>query len=127
MDGTAEVNPYARPHACLRCGDSRMLARYPTARKENLDPCDRCGTLNVDEYERFRRDAWVRDHTPPAICELDLTPEEFIVYERMRRDHPAASKLTVLSWLEGQRYDPVRDSSFLEEAREKFKAWRARA
>lgn len=95
-------------------------------RLNDVVPCDKCGLLNDEEYDRFRRDAWIRDSVPPAISQLDLTPEEFKTYEMMRLHHPKASKSTLLSWMEGQRYNPAEDVEFLEDARAKFKEWRAR-
>lgn len=118
------MNPFSLPPACSACNDTRLIARYPTARKDDLLPCERCGLLVTDEYERFRRDAWSRSHSAPTICELDLTPEEFVIYERMRAEHPNVSKLTVLSWTEGQRYDPSKDQEFLNQARDEFRKWR---
>lgn len=120
------MNPYARPYACPTCQDCRVVTRWPSARDKDLVRCQKCGLLNDEEYERFRRDAWVRDHTPPEICQLDLAPEEFKTYERMRAEHPNASKLTLLSWIEGQRYDPAKDPEFLAEARVKFREWKNR-
>jgi hypothetical protein len=68
----------------------------------------------------------MRNQTPVGICELDLTPEEFKVFETMKVLNPHASKATVLSWMEGQRYDPAKDEEFLVEARQKFKEWKHR-
>ena len=116
------MNPFARPYACPVCRDSRMRTRSSRASKTDLVACDVCGLMNTEEYEKFRRDAWIRDHKPPTICELDLTPAELTVYKQMRMTHPKVSKTTVLSWMEGQRYDPSKDEEFLAEAREKFKA-----
>lgn len=124
MGGEAQVNPFGRPPACRRCLDVRLLARYPTVRKEDLVPCPSCGLLNAEEHERFKRDAWTRNHTPPSICEIDLTPEEFKAYERMRAEHPNVSKLTVLTWIEGQRYDPAKDTAFLAESEAFLDGWR---
>ena len=104
-----------------------MLARYASARKEDLVPCDKCGLLSAEEYDRFRRDAWAAQQTPPSICELDLTTDEIQTFRRMRVDNPHASKTTILTWLEGQRYDPSKDDEFLALARPAFKEWKHRA
>lgn len=120
------MNPFARPFACLVCRDSRMLARYASSRKDDLIPCHKCGSLNTEEYDRFRRDAWARDNAAPSICELDLTPEEMSHFKVMRSAHPHAAKATVLSWIEGQRYDPSKDPEFLAVARPAFKEWKHR-
>lgn len=119
-------NPFAMPFACPRCRDNRMVARYASARKEDLVPCDKCGLMGSEEYSRFRRDAWAQSMKPPEITQLDLTPEEFQTYEAMRAAHPNVSRTSILSWLEGQRYNPAEDIEFLEDARAKFKEWRAR-
>lgn len=120
------MNPFAVPYACPKCKDFRYLARYASARQGDLVKCDKCGLMESDEYEAFKRDAWKANHRQPEICELDLTPDEFKVYEAARAQYPQVSKTTVLSWMEGQRYDPSKDQEFLAEAREKFKPWRAR-
>ena len=120
------TNPYARPPYCSLCGDFRVRTRNARASKSDLVPCDRCGLLTEDEYQRFKRDAWIKNQTPPTICELDLTPEEFKVCETLKALNPHASKATVLSWMEGQRYDPSKDEEFLREARQKFKEWKHR-
>src|SRR5271169_3308443 len=115
------VNPYARPPACPTCSDVRRVTTHVRAHEGALTPCGKCGNLTDDEYERFRRDAWVRDQKPQEICELDLTPEEFTVFGRLRQEHPKTSKTTILSWIEGQRFDPSKDEAFLVEARKEFK------
>lgn len=119
-------NPYAMPYACEKCRDVRTMTRSVRAREADLVACDKCGLLNDEEYERFRTDAWARQQEPPEICELDLTPEEFKTHAAFREQFPRVSKLTLLSWMEGQRYNPAEDVEFLEDARAKFKAWRAR-
>ena len=120
------MSPFRRPPACLRCNDTRRLTKSARAHESDTLPCDRCGNFNDDEYQRFRQDAWVRSHEPPTISQIDLTPEEFVVYNRMREQNPQASKTTVLMWMEGQRYDPSKDEGFLAVAREEFKKWQAR-
>jgi hypothetical protein len=121
------VNPFARPYSCDRCRDSRTLTRHTTARKADLVPCDKCGLLSPEEYDRFTKDAWMKNHTAPGICELDLTEVELAVFRVIRREHPGLSKTTVLSYIEGQRYEPSKDAAFTEEARMKFREWRKRA
>jgi hypothetical protein len=74
--------------------------------REDLIPCPSCGAMAADEYEAFRRAAWLRHQPPVTICELDLTPAEFIEFKRLRGEHPKASRQTVLMWLEGRRYRP---------------------
>src|ERR1022692_2902163 len=107
------VNPYARPPACPLCSDTRRVTTHVRAHESDIIPCGKCGNLNDDEYERFRLDAWVRDQKAPEICELDLTPVEFERFQKLRQEHPKTSKTTILSWVEGQRYDPSKDEEFL--------------
>jgi hypothetical protein len=82
--------------------------------------------MGSEEYDEFGRRRWAESQKPPEITLLDLTPGEFKTYELMRVQNPKASKMTVLSWTEGQRYDPSKDEEFLGEAREAFRVWRNR-
>lgn len=119
------MNPYAIPPACPKCNDTRTLTKYTSARPKELVPCPDCGSLTPEEYDRFRKDAWTKRQPQVGICELDLTPEEFKTYTRLRAENPDVSKLTVLGWIESDRYDPAKDPEFLKEAREEFRKWQA--
>ena len=119
-------NPFARPSACGICDDIRSVTSRVAAREADITPCPTCGNLNTDEYEKFRRDAWVRDNKAPEIHLLDLTDAEVVMFNRMRAENPNASKTTILSWVEGQRYDPSKNEEFLGKAREEFRKWRER-
>lgn len=121
------MNPFALPFACPTCNDTRTITRRIEAHRPNdLIPCPKCGQMEDEEYDRFRKDAWLAAHPRPTITELDMSLDELAVMKRMRADYPKVSKLTVLSWMEGQRYQPAKDEEFLAEAREKFKEWRNR-
>lgn len=121
------MNPFALPPACTDCADTRtMTRRVESHRPDDLYPCSKCGTMSGEEYDRFRRDQWLASHPRTQFTELDLTNEELIVYKKMRADYPKTSKLTVLAWMEGQRYDPSKDEEFLVQARQKYKEWRSR-
>jgi hypothetical protein len=119
------MNAFSRPPACPRCHDIRKLTKHVTARLADLVPCPACGNFNAEEYDRFRREAWARDQAPPSICELDLSREELETLRRWRRENPTASKLTVLSWIEGQRYEPAKNPEFMADVEVRLKAWRA--
>lgn len=119
-------NKWARKPACSTCNDIRRITKRVAAREADVTPCPTCGNLNSDEYERFRRDAWARDSKPPEITLLDLTADELLTFRRWQAEHPSVSKMTLLSWIEGGRYDPSKDEEFLAEAREEFRKWRAR-
>jgi hypothetical protein len=82
--------------------------------------------MGADEYDAFRRQKWLDNQKPPDLTEIDLTPSEFKVFKKMREENPKVSKLTLLSWLEGQRYDPSKDPDFLQDARQKFRDWKHR-
>lgn len=120
------MNPFARPFACPVCRDTRLMTRTNRAAKDDLYPCQKCGTLLPDEYDRFTREAWVRNHLPPEICEVDLSEAEFKVFKMYREHHPNVSKATILMWMEAARYDPAKDEEWLaKQARPAFKAWAA--
>lgn len=128
-------NPFSPPPGCNTCSDTRHVS----ARDYSSTPCPVCGChcprrgkgepppepcSGCRKSRDLKRDAFRRFHAAPTICELDLTPAEFAVYRQMRADHPAASKLTVLAWLEGQRFDPSKDPTFLAECTGALEAWR---
>ena len=119
-----QANFFARPPACADCNDIRRITKRVAAREADVIPCPTCGNLNGDEYEKFRRDAWARDNKQPEIHLLDLTDDEMATFKRMQAENPNASKTTILSWIEGARYDPSKDEEFLKEAREGFRKWR---
>jgi hypothetical protein len=120
------VNPFVNPYACPKCHDLRVMTRAVAARKDNLVPCDKCGLMPPEEYERFRRDEWAKHQPPIGISQMDLSNEELVVYNQMKTDHPHVAKTTILSWIEGRRYDPSKDPEFLATARQAFKEWRNR-
>lgn len=129
------INPFARPPACPVCDDTRMVTSSVRAREADVSPCPRCGAdphprepeskESRERYDHFVRTRFIETSVAPAISQLDLTPEEFKTYQRLRDEHPEASGTTVLSWIEGQRYDPSKDEEFMRDAREHFRKWRA--
>lgn len=110
--------------ACEKCDDLRVVTKSVRAATTDLVRCGVCGNYNDDEYRRFRAAAWVKAQPPVGICEIDLTPDEFKVYQGLRERHPDTSKTTILMWVEGQRYDPAKDEEWLKTvARPAFKEW----
>ena len=103
------ANPYVRPFACSRCRDLRVLAGHASARRDDLVKCPACGEMPAEEYADFRRRAWAFGQPQPEITAADLSPVEFAEYRKLRAEHPETSGLTVLSWIEGRRYDPEKD------------------
>lgn len=128
------TNPFIRPPACASCNDTRMVTSSARARGGDVSPCPRCGPdphpgapeskESRERYDHFTRIRFSETSIAPTISQIDLTPEEFKTYQRFRDENPGASGTTVLSWIEGQRYDPSEDEVFLEEAREHFRRWR---
>jgi hypothetical protein len=95
---------------CFRCDDYRVVqVGHESA------PCPACGT---DEQRRalFRERAVM-----PAIStdSLDETEKDLVREWRARGFH----ELDCLRWIEGRRYDPLKDAEWLKEARAHWKAW----
>ena len=111
------ANPYVRPFACPRCRDLRVVSRHASARRDDLVKCPACGTMPPEEYLDFRRRTWAAAQPHVTICVAGLSPAEFAEYEKLRTEHPETSKLTILSWLEGRRYDPEKDPDVNHELR----------
>lgn len=121
------MNPFKMATSCVRCHDTRTVTKNTRAATDDTSPCPSCGSYDKDEYGRFRSATWSRANGPPTICEVDLTEDEFEWFKLARSQDPQPAKLTVLTWIEGRRYDPSKDEEFLAVAREKFKEWRDRA
>ncbi len=107
-------------YACPTCLDVRRCVD----RGWTDVPCPRCGTLDKDAYERLQADHARRTALMPDITALDLTPEEFELYDDWRKRFPYAHGRTLLSWIEGRRYDPSKDAEFLRDCEAALKRWR---
>ena len=119
------VNPYARPFACSRCKDVRWVSNWASMRRGDLAPCPDCGGKDEYDYRVWKREQWLKAN-PTTLCEIDLSDAEFSVYKTIRGQHPELDKREILSYIEGQRYEPAKDEEFLKDARLKFKKWRER-
>ena len=133
-------NSYAMKPLCSRCHDVRFVTKRVEARGEtDVVKCPACGpnfdkidgktqetTESRERYENFRRVRWAETRKPPEINVMDLTNDELKVFKTWQTEHPNISKMTLLTWIEGRRYDPTTDVEFLEIARQKFKEWRKR-
>lgn len=105
------ANPHAAPPACLVCDDLRVVqGRFGAAQS-----CPSCGEMGPESYAAFRRDRYRETRPEPELSILDLTPEEFAVFRAWQVDHAQTSKLTLLSWIEGRRYEPRKDPEFVAE------------
>jgi hypothetical protein len=130
------MNPYAAKPLCDKCNDFRFLTKRVEARQSDLVPCPVCGPegdsehretqASKERYAHFRETRWTERQTGPTISQMDLTPEEFKVYRKYQYEYPNVANRTILSWIEGQRYQPSKDEEFLKDARQKFKDWRSR-
>lgn len=114
---------YPKPPRCSTCNDNRHMAI--DARQKDTIPCSACGTKTDAEYLDFIR-AHERNHAAlPEICEIDLTPEEFVLFRRFQAEHPTVSKKTLLAWLEARRYDPRSDPDAVEDVNSMMVSWHA--
>lgn len=116
------MNPFARPHFCDRCHDTRRLATDDTARA--TAPCEVCGVLAPDDYARFVAHEMERKYPKPDLRYEQLTAEQREEFARLRAHSPNASYLTVLSWIEGTTYDPAEDPVFMTACRKALSKWR---
>jgi hypothetical protein len=128
MNLEALPNPYAKPPSCKVCSDLRMVQvrdftaqRCPVCgctcqKRVNGEtpsaPCQGC-IMSAD----LKHDANRRYYNPTTLCELDLTVGELATLRMMRAAHPNTPKPVVLSWIEGQRYDPSKDEDFVAEVK----------
>lgn len=104
--------------ACRTCFDHGWLANGRASVK-----CPECS--GWDEYKRkaaFMAET-ARRGEKPTISAADLTQEEKDLVAMWEIDHPHTNRLTLLTWIEGRRYDPSKDADFIAEARKKFKKW----
>lgn len=132
------MNPFAIPPACEICGDIRMVTTSVKANRDlsHVIPCPRCGAdphpngpeskESAERYDTFRRARYQEQHPAPTISQLDLTEAELVTYNMLKAEHPKVSKATLLTWMEGQRYDPAKDTAFMERVEIELEKWRAR-
>lgn len=104
--------------ACRVCHDFKRVY----AGKKDV-PCPECSSWNAEQRDAIRRSATRDRAEKPSIRMGDLTAEERAVVAQWRIDHPHAHELTLLTWIEGRRYDPEADPEFMIEARKRFKKW----
>jgi hypothetical protein len=97
---------------CFRCDDYRVVQTGYESK-----PCPACGT---DEQRRslFRERATMPDL---KMDSLDEAEKDLVAQWKARGFH----ELDCLRWIEGRRYDPEKDTLFLDEARAHWKAWHA--
>lgn len=95
-------------YGCRTCWDARLVLRG-----QRETECPDCASWGPDQREqRLRADA-ARRLPKPEITERDLTPEEAALFREWSITHAEAHPLTILSWIEGRRYDPRQDPEFM--------------
>lgn len=105
--------------ACKTCRDfKRVYDGGPVS-----VPCPECSTWPPEKRIDLLREATRRDAQKPSITESDLSDSEKELMAKWSDAHPNVHKLTLLTWIEGRRYDPKEDPEFLAEARKAFKKW----
>jgi hypothetical protein len=128
-------NPFAQSPGCATCDDTRHVA----ARDYSATGCPVCGCTCSKRLKgepppelcsgcitsrNLKRDAFHRFAAPPTLLELDFSIDELAAYRQLRAAHPNASRLTVLGWIEGQRYEPAKDPDFIAACEAALDDWR---
>ena len=106
-------------HACRTCNDFGWVTDGYKDEK-----CPECSVWNEDKRVEMLKQAIRRSAEKPSITTADLSDDERATLREWTLKHPEASELTMLTWIEGRRYDPARDQEFLVEARKAFKKWK---
>lgn len=105
--------------ACRTCRDFGMVYDGPGEKK-----CPECSGWSDEVRADLLKEATRRAAEKPSITMADLTDEEKALFAEWVVMHPRVHKLTLLTWIEGRRYDPSKDEEFLVEARKRFKKWK---
>lgn len=104
--------------ACKTCRD---FGRVDTGHEAIL--CPECASWPPEKRRDILREATRRDAEKPSITESDLSDAEKLIFAGWMEAYPNVHRLTLLTWIEGRRYDPEKDEGFLAEARKQFKKW----
>lgn len=104
--------------ACRTCHDFK---RVYAGRKDV--PCPECSAWPPEKRDIMLRSATKDKAEKPSIREVDLSDDEKALMKEWQSLHPSVNDLTLLTWIEGRRYDPEKDEAFLAEARKRFKKW----
>ena len=87
-------------------------------------PCPRCGGWSAERRDEAIRQEMGQRATRPELEEKDLTPEELETVCAWKVDYPKAHPWTLLSWIEGRRYEPAKDAEFLALVKRRLGKWR---
>lgn len=107
-----------RPVGCRTCGDYKKVYSGVALRD-----CRECSSWSAEHRTDMLKQATRRDAEKPSIRLVDLSDEEKALVKEWRLLHPHVHELTLLTWVEGMRYDPSKDPGFLADARKRFKKW----
>lgn len=124
---TLELALRACDPACPTCSDLRKVADGPAMRAAK--DCPACGSLNETSYRDLKARHKAATNALPELSTADLTEDEAAFYliemSGVTDAGRYARRLTVLSWIEGRRYDPSKDEDLVALVREKVAAERA--
>jgi len=104
--------------ACKTCRDFKKVY----SGNHTID-CPECSSWPDGKRDDLLKLATKELAEKPSITESDLSGEEKALMASWAVDHPNVHKLTLLTWIEGRRYDPAKDPEFLTDARKAFKKW----
>lgn len=105
--------------ACKTCRDFKKVY----SGNHTID-CPECSSWPDGKRDDLLKLATKEVAEKPSITESDLSDEEKSLMASWAIDHPNVHKLTLLTWIEGRRYDPKNDPEFLADARKAFKKWK---
>lgn len=106
-------------YACRTCRDCGRLMDGP----KDID-CPDCSGWGSEQRLAALRAETARRGEKPTISRADLTDEEEEVYTDWRKYHPDVHPLTLLTWIEGRRYNPREDPEFLALCDRRIRKWR---
>jgi len=104
--------------ACRKCSDYKRVY----ADRECV-PCPDCAGWDVETRLKILKDATRAGAEKPSIRMVDLSDEEKVLMAKWAVEHPNVHELTLLTWVEGRRYDPAKDPEFLTDARKAYRKW----
>lgn len=105
-------------YACRTCHDFKRVH----AGNRDVE-CPECAGWDAEKRDHLLRQATKERAEKPSIRMADLSDDERALVAAWRLEHPNVHELTLLTWVEGRRYDPEKDPEFLAEARKRFKKW----
>ena len=113
------MNPYAHEIvACPACRDARFVLRGSSIEVR----CTACEKW-TDVERASARSAAAKAGPRVGIRRDQLTREEGDLFRTLCLQYPTTHPLTVLSWIEGQSYDPSKDGAFLAECQKHILKW----